>query len=294
MSARQRLVLVFVGDGDQVLLVQRPVRAASYGGRWTTVSGIIGSGESAPEAARQALEAELPGTPVRLERAGLHVDFSDTWKKRSLSFRVYPFLARLEAARPEPPSARWVSVLEVIHACALGETVPELDEALARVWDPPGALPPQFRAEARALSASGDLSRDLARRAAALVAAGAPPERVAALRPARARVVLAARAAARNATARDVPGELMRAEAGMRRFAESEARRAGGDAPHVAFAETILPTGDAVLRAAPPPGRLWIAADPWTEWDDDVPPPLEPGMVLVRRAAYDRLLTLPS
>jgi ADP-ribose pyrophosphatase YjhB (NUDIX family) len=290
---KQRVVMAFVERGDEeVLLYRRPRSAVPYPDRLSTATGPLEAGERPEEAARRAVAAELgvAGEPVR---AGLALEFTDTIRRRSVTFRVYPVLCRI-AAVPRLDDARWLTPDQVIVRAAVGETVPELDEALARVWDPPTALPPLFRDEALAIHTEMTPSSALAARAAAMVLAGAPPERVAALRPARARIVQAARAAARTATARDVPGELMRAEAGMRRFVDTELRRAGAEAPHVAFAETLLPTGDALLSAAPPPGRLWVAADPWTEWDDDVPPPLEAGMALVRRRDYERLLTLPS
>jgi ADP-ribose pyrophosphatase YjhB (NUDIX family) len=291
---KQRVVMAFVVNGDgEILLYRRARTVAPYPDRLSTAAGPLEPGELPEDAARRAVAAELgvTGEPIR---AGLAVEFTDTVRKRSVTFRVYPVLCTISAV-PRLDDARWLTPDQVIVRAALGETVPELDEALARVWYPPEALPPLFRAEARAIHLDqATPSVTLAARAAAMVLAGAPPERVAALRPARARIVNAARAAARTSTARDVPGELMRAEAGLRRFVDVELRRAGADAPGVVYAETVMPAGDAILRVAPPPGRLWVAADPWTDWDDEVPPPLEPGMTIVRRGAYERLLTLPS
>src|SRR5262249_28755283 len=154
-----------------------------------------------------------------------------------------------------------------IVRAVLGDTVPELDEAMARVLDPPGALPPLFRDEARAIHEDDIGSHVLAGRAAALVVAGAPPERVAALRPARARVVNAAPAAVKPA--RDVPGQVARAHEAILRVA---AREEGA-----VIAEALTAAGDAVCPAGTlSAGRIVIAADPWVEWDDTVPPPLEP------------------
>ncbi|HKA90618.1 MAG TPA: NUDIX hydrolase [Haliangiales bacterium] len=287
-------MMAFVASGDEeVLLVRRSRTASPYPDRLSTAAGALDPGELPEDAARRAVATEL-GVTAEPIRAGLAVEFTDTIRKRSVTFRVYPVLCRVTAV-PRVDEARWLTPDQVIVRAALGETVPELDEALARVWHPAEALPPLFRDEARAIHRDATTPTvALAARASAMVLAGAPPERVAALRPARARIVNAARAAARTATARDVPGELMRADAGMRRFVDVELRRAGADAPSVVFAEAVTPAGDAVLRASPPPGRLWIAADPWTEWDDEVPPPLEPGMAIARRGAYERLLTLPS
>ncbi len=286
--------MAFVANGEEeVLLVRRPRTASPYPDRLSTAAGPLEPGELPEDAARRAVATELgvAGEPIR---AGLALEFTDTIRKRSVTLRMYPVLCRI-AAVPRVEDARWLTPDQIIVRAALGETVPELDEALARVWHPPEALPPLFREEARAIHRDATTpSVALAARAAAMVLAGAPPERVAALRPARARIVNAARAAARTPSARDVPGELMRAEAGLRRFVDAELRRAGADAPHVVYAETVTAAGDAVLRAPPPSGRVWIAADPWTEWEDDVPPPLEPGMAIVRRGAYERLLTLPS
>jgi ADP-ribose pyrophosphatase YjhB (NUDIX family) len=314
---RQRMVLVFVHDGDEVLLVQRPGRAPSYPGRWTTVSGAIAPGDGVEHAARRALAEELTNDAV-IEAAGLYVDFTDTIRKQSVSFRVYPALAR--AGRPSPAGARWVAPDDVILAAALGETVPELDEALARVWDRAGALPPQFRAEARAILASPAPARELAARAAALVAGGAPPERVAALRPELARVVNAARAAA--SPERDVAHELgLAARAAARAVAAAleRARRpvAVGAVPNdvpaaeigtlggadllLLAAEALLPRGDvvapagavALARAAAVAG-IPIAAcgDAWATWEDDVPPPLPPELELVPRELVGRVIGL--
>src|SRR5262249_3392563 len=198
MTAKQRVVMAFVARGQDVLLVQRPPRAPTYPGRWTTVSGPILPGETPEAAAARALAEELPAA-FRFRAAGLAVDFTDTIRKKTVNFRIYPFLVELSDAQVALPiaSARWVAPDDVIMAAAVGETVPELDEALARVWDPPEQLPPPYRAEARAIRDDRlTPARELAARAAALVARAAPPEPGAALRPSLARLLDAAPAAA--------------------------------------------------------------------------------------------------
>src|SRR5262249_60685902 len=114
------------------------------------------------------------------------LDFTSSIRKKTVSFRLYPFLFELCGPLPVATigDARWVAADDVVMASAVGETIPELDEALARVWDPPAQLPSLYRAEARAIfSERPGNARSLALRAAALVAASAPSERVAALRP---------------------------------------------------------------------------------------------------------------
>ena len=181
------------------------------------MSGSVERGEVPEETAWRELveETGLLSGHLRPIRAGLAVDIDDTHKKKSYAFRVHPFLYELASEvaprlSSEHVEARWVEPDEVIALAASGETVPELDETLARVWDPPAALPPQYRPEARAIfddRLSG--ATELAKRAAVLVWAGAPAERVAALRPTMASLVNAARAAGR--TDRNVLVELAQA-----------------------------------------------------------------------------------
>jgi 8-oxo-dGTP pyrophosphatase MutT (NUDIX family) len=316
---RQRVALAFVARGGDVLLVARDAGAPLYPGRWTTVSGPVEPPELPEAAALRALAAELP-LPVTLRSAGLPLDFTDTVKKRTIAFRVHPFLFTLaDPEAPLPlPEARWVAPDDLILATALGESIPELDEALARVWDPPAALPVLYRAEARALHEDRhSSSRELAGRAAMLVAACAPAERVAALRPGRARVVSAARAAARSD--RDVPAELVAAAwaeeravsavvAGVARLATVGAvpLPAGRAAVPVDEADLLLIAAEAVLPSGAivaPSGATAAAeaaerrqvpviacADAWAGWADDVPPPLEPGFELVPRAHVSRVV----
>ncbi|MBI4510995.1 MAG: NUDIX domain-containing protein [Deltaproteobacteria bacterium] len=211
---RLRVVTVFLARGDRLLGLLRSSAVATYRGRWAGVSGAIEAGENPLDAVFREVFEETGVAPsdVIVIRAGLPVDVDDATGKRPRCFRVYPFLLALRDGvairlNPEHVAMRWVTSDEVILMTASQETVPELDEALARVWDPPSALPPQYRGEARAIfedRTSG--ATELARRAAALVSAGAPPERVAALRPTMAAVVNAARAAAQPG--RDVASEI--------------------------------------------------------------------------------------
>jgi len=312
VTLRQRVALAFVARGGDLLLVQRSASAPIYPGRWTTVAGSVEAGEPPPAAAWRALAAELP-LPVTLVAAGLPLDFSDTIKKRTVAFRIHPFLFHLAGEEPaDVMVGRWVAPDEIIMASATGETIPELDEALARVWDPPAALPPLYRDEARAIHADRQSSaRALAVRAAALVAASAPPERVAALRPALARLVNAARAAARPG--RDVPHELdLAARAEARAVASVAAGRrvaAIGPAPlpedatrvpvesadlTVVAAEAVLPRGDVVAHAgavaAAEKRPVIVCTDAWAAWPDDLPPPLENGLEIVPRELIARII----
>jgi hypothetical protein len=310
----QRVVLVFVlhDPGGPVLLVRRPASASVYAGRWSTVAGDVEGGDPLASA-RGALAAELPAARVELGAEGLAVDFSDTVRRRQLSFRVHPFLARFTGGAL-PDGAVWVEPDELILRGALGETVPELDEALARVLDPPAALPPPFRDEARLLHTLEAPSRALARRAVAIVAGGAPPERVAALRPALARVVNAARAAGRPS--RDVAHELELAARAEQRAVLSAIEGAGTvaalgavpvepTAPPATAAllvigvEAVLPRGDVVApagaaaaaRAALARGaRVLACADAWAGWADDIPPPLPPELELLPRGLLTRVI----
>jgi ADP-ribose pyrophosphatase YjhB (NUDIX family) len=257
MTAKQRVVMAFVARGPDVLLVQRPTRAPTYPGRWTTVSGPILAGEAPDAAAARALAEELPAE-VRFVAAGLAVDFTDTIRKKTVNFRIYPYLFELCDAQVALPiaTARWVAPDDVVMAAAVGETVPELDEALARVWDPPEQLPPPYRAEARAIRVDRlSSTRELAARAALLVLGAAPPERVAALRPALARVVNAARAAARPG--RDVAHEL---ELAARAEARAVASVAAGAARIGAVGAVPLPSERVAAWAWDPSACADLAA----------------------------------
>jgi ADP-ribose pyrophosphatase YjhB (NUDIX family) len=289
---KQRVVMAFVTQGaGEVLLVRRKRTVAPYPDRLATAAGPLAPGERPEDAARRAVQAEL-GLAVEAMRVGLAVEFTDTLRKRNVTFRVYPVLCR-PLAPPQVEDGIWMTPDEVIVRAALGETVPELDEALARVWDPPEALPPVFREEARAIHRDATTSSaELGGRAAAMVVAGAPPERVAALRPGRARIVNAARAATRSG--RDVPGELLRAQSALERVVDGERRRTGGSV-EIVHAEALTRGGVAVCPVGTGGrGPLWVAVDSWAEWEDDVPPPLEEGWELVPPEKIERVVALPS
>ena len=309
--------MAFVVADGEVLTCRIPARAKVYPGRITTPSGPLADGETPEAAARRALLAET-GLDAIPSAAGLPLEFTDTVRKLSVQFRIHPVLFRL-AERPVVAGVedlRWLTPADLVVASVQQETVPDLDEALARVLDPPAALPSIFRAEAHAIFADRRAdSLELAGRAAALVMAGAPPERVAALRPARARFVHAARAAIDPE--RDVVGELTRAAFAAARFAHAalDSGRAAAFGPiagvpvsaaadirfdHIdqlllgvealtAAGDAIAPAGAlALARAAHATRvRVTVVADAHAGWADTIPPPLEPGLELIPRALID-------
>lgn len=263
---RLRVVTSFVAHKGRVLLAKRSDKVSTYRGRWAGISGTVAPGELPEVAAWRELEEEtgLGQDALRLVRAGLPLDVEDVHGKRPRRFRVHPFLFALEDGaevelNQEHTEGRFADPDELIVLCAVGDTVPELDEALARVWDPPAALPPHYREEARALVADRQSgAAELALRAAALVMRGAPAERVAALRPSMASVVNAARAAAQPG--RDVGAELGRA----RERAEAAARaelRAGMRVATWSRSSTVV----GALRGAPRVALVVGKSDPGGE-----------------------------
>jgi hypothetical protein len=293
---RERVVAVFVTDGEarRVLVVEQGPRLAALG-------GPVAAGEHPGDAARR-----IAGAGAELVAAGLAVDVDEVASRKIARRRVHPFLFRGAAERgggAEEP--RWVEPDELILLAAIGETTGELDEILARVWDPPAQLPPIFRDEARAIAAADpSAAGELALRGAALVRAGAPAERVAALQPVLAAFVNAVRVAA--VPGRDVFPELVDAEnastvalaARLRPgmpvvlvnptrpilAAVAEAKAVVGEEGDLVLlgADAVLRSGDVVARAALPGGDapVLLVADAWRNWADDVPP-LGPGSQVI-------------
>jgi hypothetical protein len=314
---RARMVSVFVTHDGRVLLSRSLTGAKGRRRRWDTLSAPVAAGVD-PAAVASAL---VPG----VMRAGLPVLVDEEGRREpDLHLVAHPYLVDGQAGPAgEDLETAWFTPDEVIVLSVTGETaVAALDELLARVWDPPAALPLPFRDEARALSLDRtSSSSELAIRAAALVSGGAPAERVAALRPSLAVLVNAARAAAvgrdvfdeigtSELRARDAlaallaPGQTI-ATVGKHRVVTAalavspavtvihEAATLEGVTRVVVGAEAMSPPGDALCPVgsvrlarlcAETSIPFTVACDSWRRWPDDVLPPAEEGLEVVPRA----------
>ena len=126
------------GSGQaEILLLRRSDRVSTYQGLWAAVSGYL-EAESPLDQAYREVEEEvgLGRGDVRLLAQGEPLVVPD--KTIDTRWSVYPFL--FEALRPEHirldwehTESRWVRVEEMGGL----ETVPRLEEALARVYPGP-------------------------------------------------------------------------------------------------------------------------------------------------------------
>jgi len=121
-------------DTDEVLLLRRSGRVGTYRGRWAGVSGHL-EAEPALEQAYREVEEEvgLRRGDVRMLAEGEPLIVVD--KAIDTRWTVHPFLFELMRQEDvrldwEHTESRWVRPEEVPGM----ETVPELAEALARVY----------------------------------------------------------------------------------------------------------------------------------------------------------------
>jgi len=125
-------------DGrDEVLILRRSGRVRTYRGRWAGVSGYLEAGATAEVQARREVQEEtgLSAVDVELVLAGEPFTFEDA--ELDTRWTVHPFLFRVRAGAGitidwEHTEARWVRP----NALGRYRTVPQLGEALARVYPP--------------------------------------------------------------------------------------------------------------------------------------------------------------
>ena len=122
--------------GDEVLLLRRSQQVGTYRGRWAGVSGYLEEADPLAQAYREMEEeAGLARDEVTLLRAGEPLVVLDAEADRR--WIVHPFLFEVRPDAQvrvdwEHTEARWVRPEEV----SAFETVPQLAEALMRVYPP--------------------------------------------------------------------------------------------------------------------------------------------------------------
>lgn len=122
--------------GDEVLLLRRSQQVGTYRGRWAGVSGYLEEANPLAQAYREIEEeAGLARDEVTLLRAGEPLVVVDAEADRS--WIVHPFLFEVRPDAQvrvdwEHTEARWVRPEEA----SAFETVPQLTEALMRVYPP--------------------------------------------------------------------------------------------------------------------------------------------------------------
>ena len=123
-------------DGDRLLLARRGDRVSSYRGRWAAISGTIET--TADEQALTEIREETGLGPEQVRRLvrGQPLVVEDTALDRRWVVHPYLFAVKEPAAvrlNWEHTEFRWVAPTEL----ATYATVPQLAEALARVYPPP-------------------------------------------------------------------------------------------------------------------------------------------------------------
>ena len=128
---------------DEVLLAQRSERVRTYRGAWAAISGYVEPGVAPLEQAYQEIREEtgLQREDVTLLGTGAALGFRDA--DIAQEWLVHPFL--FLALRPDLAQHDWEAhefAWTAPDALASLRTVPQLAEALARVYPPapqPGA-----------------------------------------------------------------------------------------------------------------------------------------------------------
>jgi len=122
--------------GDEVLLLRRSQQVGTYRGRWAGVSGYLEETDPLAQGYREIEEETgLARDEVTLLRAGEPLVVEDSEADRR--WVVYPFLFEVQPDAEvrvdwEHTEARWVRPEDV----SAFETVPQLSEALTRVYPP--------------------------------------------------------------------------------------------------------------------------------------------------------------
>lgn len=124
-------------DHDAVLLARRSERVRTYRGAWAAISGYVEPGVAPLEQAYQEIREEtgLQRADVTLLRAGEPLAFRD--ESIAQEWVVHPFL--FLALRPDAVQHDWEAhefAWTPPDAIASLQTVPQLAEALARVYTP--------------------------------------------------------------------------------------------------------------------------------------------------------------
>jgi 8-oxo-dGTP pyrophosphatase MutT (NUDIX family) len=126
------------GGEDEILLLRRSQQVGTYRGRWAGVSGYIEGADPLTQAyAEISEETALAREDVHLLRTGEPLAVVDAEADRR--WIVHPFLFEVrESARIradwEHTETRWIRPQDIFQY----ETVPQLAEALMRVYPPPG------------------------------------------------------------------------------------------------------------------------------------------------------------
>jgi len=126
------------GGEDEILLLRRSQQVGNYRGRWAGVSGYIEETDPLTQAyAEISEETGLASEDVQLLRTGEPLAVVDAQAERR--WLVHPFLFEVsEPARIrtdwEHIETRWIQPKDIFQY----ETVPELAEALMRVYPLPG------------------------------------------------------------------------------------------------------------------------------------------------------------
>jgi len=123
--------------GDRLLLARRSERVRTYRGAWGAISGYVEPGVSPLDQAYQEIREEtgLSSSDVSLLRAGEPLAFRD--ETLAQDWVVHPFL--FLALRPDAAQHDWEAhefAWVAPDAVSGLLTVPQLAEALARVYPP--------------------------------------------------------------------------------------------------------------------------------------------------------------
>lgn len=127
-------------EGDEILLLRRSGRVRTYQGAWAGVSGYLEPGVTPLDQAYTEIAEEtgLAREQVTLLASGEPLLVHDA--ARGLTWLVHPFLFVVDGSAPirtdwETTEHTWVAPTALDRY----PTVPQLAEALARVYPPPSA-----------------------------------------------------------------------------------------------------------------------------------------------------------
>jgi len=130
---KKHVVTCFLESNNEILILQRSEKVGSYRGSWAGVSGYVETSPDEQVLIEIAEETGLSASEVHLVRKGEPLEVTD--EELDTRWIVHPYLFHVEERSNiktdwEHVESRWITPRE------LGKylTVPNLEEALQRVW----------------------------------------------------------------------------------------------------------------------------------------------------------------
>ena len=129
----KHVVTCFLESNNEILILRRSDKVGSYRGSWAGVSGYVETTPDEQALTEIAEETRLSASKVHLVTKGDPLEVPD--EQLGVRWVVHPYLFHVDERSNiridwEHVESRWINPLELRNY----QTVPNLEEALQRVW----------------------------------------------------------------------------------------------------------------------------------------------------------------